>query len=227
MADTTIQAELQSCREALTAIEARWEQVIAAQEANIDTYRNQVEAELQAELDAYRTRIAAEWEAKFDDQRQRLEAERDAEMKTYRKRIEAEHHDELGAFRKRVEREIERARQQERETVLRDWLDVVDNLQRALMHRDRAALARLWEGLLAVYQLAQSLLKRYEVTRIPTRGVRFDPAVHEAVGRAHGAPDGAIVEEAKAGYRIGDVILCPAQVIVAVQEAPRRTPYGV
>jgi molecular chaperone GrpE len=227
MADTMIQAELQSCREALATIEARWEQVIAAQEANIDLYRKQVEAELQAELDAYRRSIEAEWEAKLDDHRQRLEAERDAEIDTYRKRLEAEHHDELSAYRKRVEREAERVRQHERETVLRDWLDVVDNLERALIHRDRAALARLWEGLLAIYQLAQSLLKRYEVTRIPTRGMRFDPAVHEAVGRAHGAPDGAIVEEVEAGYRIADTILRPARVIVAVQEAPRRTPYGV
>lgn len=227
MTDTTIQAELQNCREALAVIEARWEQLRAAQEANVDLYHKQVEAELQAELDAYRTRIAAEWEAKFDDYRQRLEAERLTEMDTYRKRIEAEHHDEVSAYRKRVEREIERVRQHERETVLRDWLDVVDNLQRALMHRDRAALARLWEGLLAVYQVAQSLLKRYEVTRIPTRGMRFDPAVHEAVGRAHGAPDGAIVEEVEAGYRIADTVLRPARVIVAVQEAPRRTSYGV
>jgi len=227
MTDTTIQAELPSCREALAVIEARWEQIIAAQEANLDLYRKQVEAELQAELDAYRTSVTTEWEAKFDDHRQRIEAEREAEMNAYRKRLEAEHHDELGMYRKRVEREIERVRQHERETVLRDWLDVVDNLERALMHRGRAALARLWEGLLAVYQLTQSLLKRYEVTRIPTRGMRFDPAVHEAVGRAHGAPDGAIVEEAKAGYRIGDAILRPAQVIVAVQDAPRRLPYGV
>lgn len=227
MTDTTIQAELQSCREALIAIEARWQQAIAAQETTMDLCRQQVAAEHHAELEAYRTRIAAEWEAKFEAHRQRIEAERDAEMNTYRQQIEAEYHAELNAYRKRVEREMERARQHERETVLRDWLDVVDNLERALTHRNRAALARLWEGLMAVYQLAQSLLKRYEVTRIPTRGMRFDPAVHEAVGRAHGAPDGAIVEEVKAGYHIADTILRPAQVIVAVQEAPRRTPYGV
>jgi hypothetical protein len=88
-------------------------------------------------------------------------------------------------------------------------------------------LAHLWEGLAAVYQQAQSLLKRYEVSRISTRGTRFDPAYHEAVGRAHGAPDGMIVEEVKAGYAIGDTVLRPAQVVVAVQEAPRRSPHGI
>lgn len=65
------------------------------------------------------------------------------------------------------------------------------------------------------------------LNRMPTRGVRFDPAYHEAVGRARGAPDGIIVQEVRAGYCIGETVLRPAQVIVAVQETPRRPPYGI
>jgi molecular chaperone GrpE len=188
-----------------------------------------IQAELQACRDALAV-IETRWQqaaTAFDDYRQRVESEREAEQETYRRRLEAEHKAELDKVRHRVERESERVRQHERETVLRDWVEVVDNLERALMHRDRSALARLWEGLAAVYQQAQSLLKRYEVSRIPTRGARFDPAYHEAVGRAHGAPDGMIVEEVKAGYAIGDTVLRPAQVVVAVQEAPRRSPHGI
>ena len=227
MTDMIIQAELQSCREALAVIEARWAHVAAEQEATLERYRQQVDAERQAEREAAHQRLEAAWQAKLDDERQRLEADHGAEMEVYRQQIEAKYDAEFSAYRKRTEREIKRARQQERETVLREWLDVIDNLERALIHRDRAALAELWEGLVAVYRLAQNLLKRYEISRIPTCDVRFDPTVHKAVGRAHGAPDGAIVEEVKAGYCIGETVLRPAQVIVAVQDRPRRAPYGV
>lgn len=227
MTDASIQAELQSCREALIAIEARWASVAAEQEATLDRYRQQVDAERQAEREADRERFEAEWQAKLDAERQPIEPEHEAEMETYRQQIEVKYNAEFSAYRKRAERDIERARQQERETVLREWLDVIDNLERALIHRDRAALAKLWEGLVAVYRLAQNLLKRYEISRIPTRDVQFDPTVHEAVGRARGAPDGAIVEEVKAGYHIGETVLRPAQVIVAVPDTPRRPPNGV
>jgi molecular chaperone GrpE len=188
-----------------------------------------IQAELQACREALEV-IEARWQqavTAFDDYRQRVDGEREAELAAHRQRLEAEHKAELDKVRQRAERELERVRQHERETVLRDWLEVVDNLERALMHRDRSALGRLWEGLMAVYRQAQGLLRRYEIARIATRGVHFDPAYHEAVGRAQGAPDGVIVEEVKPGYCIGDTVLRPAQVIVAVQEAPRRSPYGI
>jgi molecular chaperone GrpE (heat shock protein) len=36
-----------------------------------------------------------------------------------------------------------------------------------------------------------------------------------------------IVEEVTPGYAMGDTVLRPAQVVVAVQETPGRFPYGI
>jgi molecular chaperone GrpE len=223
MTDDPIQADLQICRDALAAIEAHWEQAIAA----FDAYRKRVDAEQDGERHAEREQIEAKYKAELEQYRQQIEAEQKADLDAYRQRIEAEQKADLDQYHARAERERERSRQQEREAVLRDWLEVLDNLERALMHRDRESLMHLWEGLVAVYRQAQGLLMRYEVTRIPTRGTHFDPVYHEAVGRVHGGPDGMIVQEIRPGYCIGETVLRPAQVIVAVQETPRRSPYGI
>lgn len=106
-------------------------------------------------------------------------------------------------------------------------LEGFDNLERALMHCEREAPVHPWEELVAVYRQARGLLMHYVIACISTCGVRFDPVYHEAVGRASGAPDGMIVQEVRSGYCIGETALRPAQVIVAVHETPRRSPYGI
>jgi len=134
-----------------------------------------------------------------------------AEMEGRWKRAAAD----LANYRKRAERSLEQQRQQEREAVLRHWLPVVDNLERALMYRDRAAGAHLWDGLEAVYRQAVDILGQYGVSRMQTLGAPFDPARHDAIALAPGAPDGVILDEISPGYHIGEETLRPAQVIVA------------
>jgi molecular chaperone GrpE len=102
--------------------------------------------------------------------------------------------------------------------VLRDWLEVVDTLERALAHRGSVSEEGLWQGIEALYQQAAAILGRYDVSRVSTREALFDPSCHEAVGRAPGAPEGTILDEVRAGYRIHDDVLRPAQVIVAAGE---------
>jgi molecular chaperone GrpE len=137
-----------------------------------------------------------------------------AEMEGRWKRAAAD----LANYRKRAERDRVQQRQHEREALLRDWLAVVDNLERALAHRDPATLESLWDGLEAVHQQALDLLGRYGVRRMQTIGRRFDPLQHEAVSLAPGAPAGTILDEVSAGYQIGETTLRPAQVIVATTE---------
>lgn len=138
-----------------------------------------------------------------------------AEMEVRWKRAAAD----LANYRKRVERDLAQQRQHEREAVLQAWLPMIDNLERALAHRDSATLERLWEGLEAVRQQALRILEDYGVRRMQTVGRPFDPARHEAVALAPGAAEGTIVEEVSPGYQIGDTTLRPAQVIVATTGA--------
>jgi molecular chaperone GrpE len=55
------------------------------------------------------------------------------------------------------------------------------------------------------------------VTRFETVGQPFDPNLHEAIAmRAAEAAANTIIEEIEAGYRLGDKLLRPARVVVAM-----------
>jgi len=119
-------------------------------------------------------------------------------------------------LRKRHAREIERLRDQERAEVARDWLPVLDNLDRALEHAgtDPGAITA---GVRAVRDQAVDLLSRLGYPRRDDLGTRFDPARHDAVASIPfaDAPPGTVVEVVQPAYGDGDHQLRPAQVVVA------------
>lgn len=149
--------------------------------------------------------------------------ERLARMQERWKRAAAD----LENYRQRADRELARQRRLDRQAVLRDWLAVVDTLERALAHRGSVSAEGMWEGIEALYQQATAILARYGVSRMSTRDRRFDPSCHEAVGRAPGAPEGAVLDEVCAGYWMHEEVLRPAQVIVAVSETDEGGADGI
>jgi molecular chaperone GrpE len=122
---------------------------------------------------------------------------------------------DLDNLRKRYEREVTRERTDERIRVLREWLSVVDNLERALQHAGESDGA-IVAGLGTVYDQALSVLERLGYPRFDDIGRPFDPTRDEAVGTiAADAPQGTVVAVARPGYGSHDTILRPAAVIVA------------
>src|SRR5215467_3085192 len=119
-------------------------------------------------------------------------------------------------LRKRHAREIEQLRDQERAEVARDWLPVLDNLDRALEHAGTDPGAII-EGVRAVRNQAVDLLSRLGYPRRDDLGARFDPARHDAVASipSADAPPGTVVEVVHPAYGDGDHQLRPAQVVVA------------
>jgi len=150
-----------------------------------------------------------------------LTVERD-EIKDRMLRIAAEFEN----WKRRARKEQEDAEAKVRESVLRDMLDVLDNLERAVgafgegsgAAPDGAAVVK---GVSLVLRLFQSKLERYNVKPIVARGEPFDPRVHEAISRVETAdvPPGAVVAELQRGYRIGERLLRPAMVSVATGPA--------
>ncbi len=130
-------------------------------------------------------------------------------------------------YRKRTERELAQQRQREQEAVLRDWLPVVDNLERALMNRDTATLESLLEGVQAVYRQANQVLGGYGVRRMQTVDTPFDPEQHEAIACAPGRPEGIVLDEVNPGYVMNEATLRPAQVIVATTPKAEERRYGI
>jgi molecular chaperone GrpE len=138
--------------------------------------------------------------------------ERIAELEDLRLRALAD----LDNLRKRCATQVARAEAETRAAVAREWLPVVDNLERALAYSgsDPAAII---DGIRAVREQALSVLARLGYPRRDDQGAAFDPVRHDAVAtRADpAAPDGSVVEVVRPAYGEGDHQLRPAQVVVA------------
>jgi molecular chaperone GrpE len=124
--------------------------------------------------------------------------------------------------RKRTVRDLEDGRRYANEALLRDFLPVLDNLERALAHaKDGSELGPACQGLLEGLRLtAKQFLETLEkngVTRVPSEGQPFDPSVHEAVGYAESTAhaEGTVVEVYQQGYRIQNRLVRPAMVTVS------------
>jgi molecular chaperone GrpE len=124
---------------------------------------------------------------------------------------------DLDNYRKRSARETERRIAESREAQLRDWLEAVDSVERALlMELDNP----VFEGLRGVLDQMEAILARQGVQRIGAAGEQFDPERHEAVGVRYTdeAPDRTVVDVARSGFALGDRVLRPAEVIVSRAE---------
>jgi molecular chaperone GrpE len=120
---------------------------------------------------------------------------------------------DLDNYRKRSEREIERRVAQTRESQLREWLDVVDSVERAV----RLEPPPCSEGMRALLEQMDVVIARQGVERIGAPGDRFDPERHEAIAvqPSDEVPDRTIVAVQRSGYAMGDRVIRPAQVVVA------------
>jgi molecular chaperone GrpE len=123
---------------------------------------------------------------------------------------------DLDNYRKRTERESERRVGEARQALLRDWLEAVDSVERALQ------LEPGDPGLTAVLEQMDAILARYGVSRLDAVGARFDPERHEAISVQHStdAPDYTVLEVARSGFGVGDgEVLRPALVVVSRRPA--------
>ncbi|MBI4567066.1 MAG: nucleotide exchange factor GrpE [Planctomycetes bacterium] len=124
-------------------------------------------------------------------------------------------------IRKRAQRDEEMARFLGAKGVIAEVLPVIDNLRRALAGDLPEAAEEFRRGIRIVLEQLLQALKNRGLTPIPTAGKTFDARWHEAVvvEPSENGPDGAILEELEAGYRLGDVLIRPAKVKVAKSKA--------
>jgi molecular chaperone GrpE len=121
-------------------------------------------------------------------------------------------------YKKRVRKEQADSEAKVRESILRDVLEVADNLERAASVDERADFKSLQKGIELVNRLFQGKLERLDVRPFESKGQPFDPRVHDAVSQlpTTEVPAGSVVSEIQKGYRIGERLLRPALVVVAV-----------
>jgi molecular chaperone GrpE len=121
-------------------------------------------------------------------------------------------------YRRRVEEE--RAQQARDATIglLQRLLPVLDDFERALANATPEELEANWgKGVVLVERNLRGVLASEGVTRIEAEGAEFDPREHEAVGQVPSAevPEGHVLHVARPGYRKGERVIRPAQVVVA------------
>ena len=147
-----------------------------------------------------------------------------AEVGDLRRQVE-ERHDrllralaEIENIKRRAQRERDDYIRYANETLLRDLVPVLDNLDRALAAvRTAGEAPRVVEGVELIRRELMKVLERAGLSRYSALGQSFDPARHEATARVisvEHAPD-TIVAETAPGYLLNGRVLRPAQVAVA------------
>jgi len=121
-------------------------------------------------------------------------------------------------FRKRSRREIDEARKNGREELLKELLPVFDNLARAVDSAQRASdIKSMADGVAMVLRHFTDTLARNGITRIPTVGQSFDPQMHEAIQQLETDehPPGVVIAEVQAGYMQDNRLIRAALVVVS------------
>lgn len=119
-------------------------------------------------------------------------------------------------FRKRSEREKTEFYKYALANTMRDLLPVLDNFDRALEHA--AEGDDFHQGVSLIYKQLWDALQRNGLKAIDETNVHFDPNIHEAVIRDEdpSVPSHTVVGVLQKGYFLGDRLLRPAMVRVAV-----------
>ena len=133
---------------------------------------------------------------------------------------------EFENYKKLAQKQKQEYSQFANESLLKEMLPVVDNLERALKCvRDGHATDGLIQGVeLTLKQFTETLAK-FGVKPIVSLGASFDPSCHQAVARQESptVAENTVIEEYQKGYQLHDRILRAAMVVVAAGQGGDTT----
>lgn len=127
---------------------------------------------------------------------------------------------EFENYKKRMEREMNDFRKFANESLIKDILPIVDNLERALeipYGNNENAFNGMLEGVQMTLKGLLESLEKFGVVPIESVDKPFDPNFHQAVMQeeSEGHPDNTISKELQKGYMMNDRLLRPAMVVVS------------
>lgn len=134
-------------------------------------------------------------------------------------------------IRRRAVQEADRARLAEREVVLRAFLEVLDNLDRALAAIDADPAGEAWRASIrSLRDQMVTTLARFGAREAVALGAPFDPAHHEAIGLVEpsdDAPPGHVAAVVLSGWVLddgagGQRLIRPARVLVVAEPPDDR-----
>jgi molecular chaperone GrpE len=125
---------------------------------------------------------------------------------------------EFANYKKRIEREQSQIYQTTTGSIIKKYLDIVDDLDLALRNRPEQGDGAQWaNGIELVYRKLLNILENEGVMGMDVQGQFFDPNLHEAISSepSDEFESGQIIAVVKQGYMLGDRVLRPALVRVA------------
>jgi molecular chaperone GrpE len=132
---------------------------------------------------------------------------------------------DLENYKKRAQKEKEEVQKFGSERLLKDFLPVADNLDRALEAAQKSAdFESLRTGVEMTRKLFEGAFGKHGVKGFSAAGQPFDPRLHEAMQQVESAavPAGHVLYEAVRGYMLNERLMRPALVVVA--RAPSSQP---
>lgn len=126
---------------------------------------------------------------------------------------------ELINYKKRKDEETARIVKYAEEDILKGFLPILDNFERAINMDDdnlEDGVSKFLEGFKLMYKQITDLLEKFEVKEIDALDKEFDPAYHQAVtmGKDDTKEPGIVLEVFQKGYTYKDRVLRTSMVKV-------------
>jgi molecular chaperone GrpE len=125
---------------------------------------------------------------------------------------------EMENFKKRTAKEKEDTVRYANETLIKEILPVIDNLEKAISHAHQDnAVAALREGIELTLKGLKASLKKAGLEEVEAQGNNFDPCFHEAVSEMvdERAKPGTVLQELQKGYVLNGRLIRPSMVVVS------------
>lgn len=120
-------------------------------------------------------------------------------------------------FKKENEKKQKEYTKFSNEVIIIQILPIYDHLKTAFQNIDNDIAENAWvDGIKKIKQEMQKFLQDNGIEEIKTLGERFDPSMHESVGKEtdeNSKPE-TILKQVKFGYKLHGKVIIPAQVII-------------
>ena len=166
-----------------------------------------------------KTKITSDKKEGIEELKEQLASEKDRVL-----RLAAEFEN----YKKRKQRESDEFKKFANETIFRQLLTIVDNLERAIFStKENSDEAGLLEGVKLTYKEILKLFETFNVKPVEAENQMFDPNFHQAITqvKTDEFPENSVTAVLQKGYLLHDRLIRPAMVIVSkrVEEETKET----
>ena len=166
-----------------------------------------------------KTKVTSDKKESIEELKEQLASEKDRVL-----RLSAEFEN----YKKRKQRESDEFKKFANETIFRQLLTIVDNLERAIFStKENSDEGGLLEGVKLTYKEILKLFETFNVKPIEAENQMFDPNFHQAVTQVETDefPENIVTSVLQKGYLLHDRLIRPAMVVVSkrVEEETKET----